>query len=210
MRILVRYPYSSINGLRLRKCFSIDLGKLALHSGTARQLRSMVLYIRFYESGTFETWDYQTLDMCVNAYVFGDRFLVPAFCHEANSLFAATMVEKSPYRNNERRQSIVYAFETLPSNRIILQLMVDDYCKYWEDEDTENYGGEAMSKFPPAFLRRMSKGFLELDRKNLEFRISKKRCYEEYESKFRKEFLRAVTEKLHLRWGGEKQLGYFE
>lgn len=44
-----------------------------------------------------------------------------------------------------------FAFANIPSNRAVLQFLVDDYCKSWVEEFEEN---AALHELPPAFVTR--------------------------------------------------------
>lgn len=103
------------------------------------------------------------LQLCVTAYAFGDRFLVPHFRRIANNTFLE--LTKCPLSDEPvDHQLISYAFENIPAERILLQYMTDDYCGCWQDEDTNHYSGEAIKDLPAQFLRRLPSSFIELGR----------------------------------------------
>lgn len=129
----------------------------------------------------------------IRAYAFGDRYLSPVFRRAANNQFTDDL-GRIFWVGGPHRQSVAYAFANIPSNRVILQRLVDDFCDGWDENYLDDYGADAMNELPPAFPRRMPQCFIE--RGQILARIPhKKRCYHEHESDEDKEYCKD----LHMR-----------
>jgi len=99
----------------------------------------------------------------VKAYVLGDRILVDKFRRLVNNVFADAL-KKDWFAEPARLKSFSYAFLNIPSDRVILQCMVDDHCVYWPENITEyDFDGgdddaeatlKAMKELPHNFLMR--------------------------------------------------------
>jgi len=142
-------------------------------------------------------------DACIKGYAFGDRFCAPGFCHATSNFLAGTF--KGYFDSSDQLcLSTSYAFDNIPSDRVILQSFVDDYCLWWSDAD-HDCSLDVQERLPSAFRRRAMKRFQELNTMSAEEK-GKKRCYMEHVSDVEKEDCQA----LHMRYDEKKDLAYFE
>ncbi|KAF2127350.1 hypothetical protein P153DRAFT_344937 [Dothidotthia symphoricarpi CBS 119687] len=111
----------------------------------------------------------------IQAYAFGDRFLVPAFRRAVNNDLV-TFIKELYVEIEDMVAMAQEAFATIPSDRPILQLLVDDHCDYWY----QRHEGDAalLDKLPQAFLVRVMRRFAE--QKGNSKKV--KRCYYEHGS----------------------------
>jgi hypothetical protein len=127
---------------------------------------------------------------CIKTYSFGDRFAVSAFSRASNNALAQTNL--SGYYFSFGIESTAYAFKNIPSDRVILQRLVDWYCACWRATSSQ-FDATTLASLPDAFLRRAMGRFCELKcMNNLE--LWKSRCYLEHSSHEEK----ASCEKLHM------------
>ena len=143
------------------------------------------------------------LHACIKAYAFGDRFVVPKFCRAINNFFTDTL-GYCYYSCPAGRRSTSYAFRNIPSDRIILQRLVDKYCASYA-ADAIGYGLEGMGDLPVAFLRRVIHRFQELSKMSAREK-AKARCYLEHTSDEEK----GECSDLHMRYDEKTDLAYFE
>ena len=143
------------------------------------------------------------IDACIKAYALGDRFLISNFRRAANNLFAE-LLPGFYFSDIQGRLSTVYALKNIPSDRVILQNLVDQYCYYWAD-DSGDYTLSAQNELPRSFLRRVTNRFQELSEASAEEK-RRKRCYMEHVSDVEKEDCKA----LHMRYDEYLDLAYFE
>jgi len=85
----------------------------------------------------------------LKVYVIADRLGARDLLHAINNKFVDDEIESAPYYN-----SIIYAFDNIPSGRRILNLLVDSHCANSEEaDDAEFQGGQELhSQLPHDFL----------------------------------------------------------
>ncbi|KAH7084945.1 hypothetical protein BKA63DRAFT_559619 [Paraphoma chrysanthemicola] len=98
----------------------------------------------------------EILHNLLEAYVFGDRFLVPQYRHEANKQFSAVLTRHGAF-GTKRWQINQYAFTHISSERPILQHIVDDHCRDWSPDDDVKEDLAAQQNLPYKFLLRVMK-----------------------------------------------------
>ena len=139
------------------------------------------------------------------AYVFGDRFLSPAFRRAINNRLSDYL------RNHDLAGSTCwevmrYAFANIPSDRPILQHLVDDFCRmHKECHDDEEDDVAAQKQLPREFLLRVMRAFPDM-RKDAADKLQR-RCYYEHASEEGKRRCRLGT---HMIFNKAKDYGYFE
>jgi hypothetical protein len=145
----------------------------------------------------------EAFEMSTKACVFGDRFVAPSF-ERAASNYLALAIQQHIYIEAIDQQDLIYAFENIPADRVIVQCLVDEFCVSWND-DVDIYSAIAMGRLPPEVLCRVAKRFQEMTTmssiENLRIR-----CYLEHESEKKKE----MCESLHIRWDQDKELAFFD
>jgi hypothetical protein len=96
-------------------------------------------------------------DICIKAYVFGGRFLAHTFRRAVNNLFTALMT--SIWILSEFKQETVpYASNNVPSDHVLLQWLVDNYCRFWNACPLlEIFKGNIQQQLPPCFLFRVTR-----------------------------------------------------
>ncbi|KAF3047272.1 hypothetical protein E8E11_004613 [Didymella keratinophila] len=102
----------------------------------------------------------QHLNTLVQAYVLGDRLLIPVFRRLVNNV----IVDTAPIGNV----------------RIILQFFTDGFCKYWSDEEDDNPG--AFKELHPDALVRILRRYSKINQM-ADFEKDLKCCYYEHASK---------------------------
>ncbi|KAJ4378281.1 hypothetical protein N0V86_005981 [Didymella sp. IMI 355093] len=134
----------------------------------------------------------------VKAYALGDRILALTFRREANNtliIFGSCMGFPSTLL-----PTATYAFANIPSDRSILQFLVNQFCKCWDPEYIINTEEDALSELPPAFTVRAMKRLAHLRCGKLEG------CYIEHSTNEEKKSCREP----HMEFvGGEFGYGYF-
>jgi hypothetical protein len=119
-------------------------------------------------------WIDCSLRICIEAYSFGDRFAVPAFSRASNNVSA----QNEPtvhYFGYGGKQLPIYAFKNIPSDRVILQHLVDWYSQTW-DVRFSQFNAYELAQLPLSFLRRVMQRLHELQTMTARERF-KKRCY---------------------------------
>jgi hypothetical protein len=148
-----------------------------------------------------DLWWQEAFLVCLKAYVFGDRFLLPTFRQAVNNFFVRVLTDTcflKPYR----WLAISYAFANVPADRLILQLLVDECCNEWhEGIDTEE-DFVAQRKLPAQFLLRVMRRSNEM-RHDIN---TSTRCYEEHGSEQEKARCRCV----HMMYDEDADYGYFK
>ncbi|KAF2035560.1 hypothetical protein EK21DRAFT_53931, partial [Setomelanomma holmii] len=104
-------------------------------------------------------WKQDRFVALVKAYEFGDRFLSLSFRCQVNNAFAQA-VNDCYFDAPTHYECLSYAFDRIPSNRPILQLLIDDLCTTWSElYDEDDTKLQAFRKLPPQVL---SRSFLRL------------------------------------------------
>lgn len=93
----------------------------------------------------------------VEAYVFADRFQAPEFKKAVLQKISTKLVSYS--------EVIVYAFNHLPGDDILLELLVDIRCAYYKSGPYESWEIEDPKILPHDFLVRVMVRFCEHGRK---------------------------------------------
>lgn len=120
----------------------------------------------------FDEWDYITepldddishhLNILVQAYVLGDRLLIPTFRRIINNI----VVDTAPIANEHEIQFVLpaveRAYDNIPSSRIILQFFTDEFCKHWSDEWDDD--PKALKQLHPDALVRILRRYNRLNR----------------------------------------------
>ena len=106
----------------------------------------------------------------LQCYVLGDRLLTPDFKRSANSEFAIWQFNNiSEIHLLDFYDLVSFAFEHIPENRPILQLLVDVFCHRWgqlEYVKNEALGMEEVEgelQLPDNFKRRVMYKLMELN-----------------------------------------------
>ncbi|KAL1597396.1 hypothetical protein SLS59_007426 [Nothophoma quercina] len=86
----------------------------------------------------------------LRACAFGDRFLAPAFSRACQDHVVKWFTKAA---HAPLYEAVIYAFENLPSDSIVLQLLIDAHCRYfYQNADTEENGElERRQQLPKAF-----------------------------------------------------------
>ncbi|KAF2833615.1 hypothetical protein CC86DRAFT_278529, partial [Ophiobolus disseminans] len=140
----------------------------------------------------------------LKVYVLADRFLALQL-REKVSRFLTT-VANFPTLDEPRGSEISrYAFNNIPSDRPILQHLVDHFCR----KDFENRGEgkdaiDAQNQLPREFLMRVTRSFAKL--RDLTAAKMSKRCYLEHASEEEKD----QCTKDHMRFDAARDCGYFD
>jgi hypothetical protein len=124
-----------------------------------------------------------------DAYVLADRLLIDRFRRLVGNYFV-NCLKRDWFQEPARFETFSYAFENIPSDRPVLQLLlVNDYCDYWpegkddyDDSDPEDKANlRALNELPRAFLMRAMRrmGDFRNGRPN---ETAHKRCYHEHGS----------------------------
>ncbi|KAH7084927.1 hypothetical protein BKA63DRAFT_484941 [Paraphoma chrysanthemicola] len=148
-------------------------------------------------------WNHLRFTVLLKAYVFGDRFLVKSFRRQVNNTFVHH-IGLGWFSLPTRYEGFSYAFANIPSDRPILQLLVDEHCGEWdkgdENDDTKL---SAFNNLPPKFLIRAFRRIHEMTEKELD---RENWCYCEHESDKDK----TDCETQHMRYDERLDFGTFE
>jgi len=105
--------------------------------------------------GTEETSYFEDAMTRVQAYLFGDRFLIPTFRRTINEAFVGMIATDDMADLPNVNDLVVWAFENIPSDRPLLQLLVNQFCDGWEDLPVRAAEMEALKTLPGSFLARV-------------------------------------------------------
>lgn len=112
--------------------------------------------------GEFTSEDHindQILLLCVKAYAFGDRFIATDFRRAVNNHFEYNLYDKE--FGDGLRIAAAYAFKNIPTNRSIVQCLVDNLTDAWAHSD-EEFGLHMQEELPCECIRRIMARFREL------------------------------------------------
>ena len=86
--------------------------------------------------------------------MFGDRFLTPAFHHLAHNTFVNVQFGEGVDggASGVSYATIIWAFDNLPSDSLILAMMVDLQCIAWNEEQDDEEEKRDLSQLPNEFL----------------------------------------------------------
>jgi len=138
----------------------------------------------------------------IKVYAFADRFLVPALQRAINN----NIVDEIENGRFLEAYDIVplakEAFSIIPSDRPMLQLLVDYHCDRWRSccEQSSPFPG-----LPYAFLARAMRRFSEMLQEKKQGHPVQDRCYYEHTD----EAEAAKCGKLHMQYDKEKDFGTF-
>jgi hypothetical protein len=148
-------------------------------------------------------WRFATL---VKAYAFGDRFQMEAFRRQVNNAFVDA-ISRSYFWTVIRYHSSSYAFNNIPLDRPILQLLVDEYCQVWDStEGNEDLDIKALNELHPKFLLRAMRRLGEMKEKSWDTLPMSTWCYYEHESYEQK----TACTKRHMKYDEGLDFGTFE
>lgn len=139
----------------------------------------------------------------LKAYIFADRFFFPEFRRAANNNFV-DLIQSNVVGAHDMLDLAKEAFANIPSNRPILQLIVDDHCAWWSqccDNNTDLW-----MELPPAFLVRAMRRLQEkFHREKIDQKEKGGRCYLEHASDKEQK----VCQYRHMQYDKEKDFGFF-
>lgn len=154
-----------------------------------------------------EKWIQTRYEVLVRAYVLGDRLIIHSFRRLVNNVFA-NLLGFGYTMILARYQMIAYAFDNIPSERPILQGLVDTHCSERSNHVVRNRTcrdeDEALKVLSKDFLIRATCRFGECHRA-FAHKIPKARCYYEHESEAQK---KACT-KSHMVYDQALGTGFF-
>jgi len=136
-------------------------------------------------------------------YSFGNRFVAPAFRRAINDILVR-YVSTFTLIPMDIVQLTCWVFEHIPSDRPLLQLLVNQFCEDWDDyyDEEENY--DALKLLPQAFTIRVLKRHSH-SKINREAEASKC-CFYEHASDEEK----ASCGKSHMVYKAHEGYGYFQ
>jgi hypothetical protein len=147
----------------------------------------------------------ELIHACIKAYAFADRFDISGFSRAINNCFAKTMEDVFCYSARASGRPLTkWAFENIPSDRVILQRLVEDYSQHYNSANV-GYEAGAMEELPMTFLRRTIHHLHELSRMSVVAK-GKVRCYLGHASDEEQKACKA----LHMRYNEEHEVAYFE
>lgn len=115
------------------------------------------------ETPAVELSDEKILALTLKAYAFGDRFLSPSFRGVVNSMIGE-LVYSLCFDPSDVAETIGWAFANIPSDRPVLQLLVNQFCNDWTDnndsDDDDDDAVDALSVCNIVALRQMSVLFM--------------------------------------------------
>ncbi|KAH4037024.1 hypothetical protein HBI25_055030 [Parastagonospora nodorum] len=145
-----------------------------------------------------------SVEIKIKAYAFADRFLAPEFRRTVNN----NVMEQMRLDHNFLEVSDILAmariaFSSIPSDRPLLQLIVDEHCTFWKNCCEEP---SRLTDFPPAFLARVTRRLCELLEDQICLQSSSGEwCYFEHAD----EAEMVACGKLHMQYDEEKDMGFF-
>lgn len=116
------------------------------------------------EEASSELHNEATLTL-VKAYVLADRLLAAPFRRAVNnSLVDTPLTKELSYHPDSLLPVISSAFENVPSDRPLLQRLVDIFCFHWEQSEDEDKDDCALNNFPRAFVLQALRRFSQVRR----------------------------------------------
>jgi hypothetical protein len=135
------------------------------------------------------------------AYCFGDFIIAPGFRRAMNKAIVDA-IDGEPASPSRFRPLIDYMFANIPSDRPVLQLLVDEFINSWDAKKDDADDMQCWSGLPRAFVTRMLVSFSRDKRASREDR-EKIRCYLEHGTEAEKKNCR----KLHFHYEAETDSG---
>ncbi|KAL6158920.1 hypothetical protein ACJQWK_03387 [Exserohilum turcicum] len=143
----------------------------------------------------------------LRAYIFADRFQIPSFGQAVHNNLVQELQDQSLAICEEYNLSLITeAYDGLPTESPILQLLVDTLCE--KRKACAHQGPDDINKLPPAFLARVVRNMLHSQHHRQQKQVAMKyRCYYEHATEMS---LRACnTRKTHMKFNHEKEFGFF-
>ncbi|KAH4412453.1 hypothetical protein HBH92_112180 [Parastagonospora nodorum] len=166
-----------------------------LYTGSLPSLVDYAEWARIGGIGSVETQ--------IKAYAFADRFLAHEFRRTINNNVAEQMRLKDNFLVSDILAMARIAFSSIPSDRPLLQLIVDEHCTFWKNCCEEP---SRLTDFPPAFLARVTRRLCELLEDQICLQSSSGEwCYFEHAD----EAEMVACGKLHMQYDEEKDIGFF-
>ncbi|KAF1955500.1 hypothetical protein CC80DRAFT_415162 [Byssothecium circinans] len=150
---------------------------------------------------------------CVKAYELGDRLLADEYRRTANNALAKQLVDELLFGREDFYKLVIYAFEHIAEDRIVLQFLVDYFCKFpnYEILGESPMGTEEIAlrqELPRAYMLRVIHE--KCDPRLLGFcngeRDERERCYLEHAG----EKEQAKCPKLHMDFDEREGLAHFK
>jgi hypothetical protein len=160
---------------------------------------------RVLEHGLEGSFDQHRFATLVKAYVFGHRFQIEPFRRQVNKAFVDAIPERYfwPFM---RYESSSYAFNNIPLDRPILQLLVDEHCQVWDSTEEGDLNIKAINELHPKFLLRAMRRLRQMKEKSWNTLPMDTWCYYEHES----DEQRTACTKQHMKYDERLDLGTFE
>ena len=138
-------------------------------------------------------------------YSFGDRFIAPAFRRAMNEV-AVDYVRSLMLSPSNILELTRWAFEHIPSNRPLLQLLVNQLCQDWYDDEPDMKGSiKALRELPATFVGRVIQRYCHL-RNNSRTSEGTVYCYSEHATDEEK----VACGGAHMRYDEDEEFGYFD
>lgn len=137
----------------------------------------------------------------VKAYGLGDRFLDVGFQRAMNEAIAKDVKWELTFPT-DMVSIIEWAFENIPSDRPLLQLLVNYFCHTWNEAEDDNENAEALKLMPCAYSARVMRRLAEMRREDtLQHSTA---CYLEHATGDE----RKACKKPHVYYDGGHDYGY--
>jgi len=158
---------------------------------------------RSLKPGMYDAWVQEVFIVLIKAYVFGDKFLATGFRQDVHRKFS-NLLSGYCLTLPGGCQVIEYAFNNVPSDRVMLQHLVDDYCSQWDETQLDHVSVRIPKWLPRAFPVRVERRFAEL-RSMINNVGNRSRCYYEHTSAEERKKCRY----LHMFYHEVEEYGYF-
>lgn len=136
------------------------------------------------------------------AYTIGDRFLVQPFRVAMNLAIVQDLIDPDLALNPGLIHDLVtWAYEHIPYDRPILQLLADVFCDEWDFTDSGEEETRALQNLPRPFVSRVLRRYSERNSNP----VQRERCYLEHS-----EQEKVKCSKAHMTYDKIKDFGQFE
>ena len=117
----------------------------------------------------------------LKCYAFGDRFATDEFRRVVSDRLVdpRSRPRFAKYLHRGWCEIITYAFQSIPSQSIILQFLVDKHCDFWHYDTKSQEERDAYINLPPSFMLRVMKCFADVSG-GLDHLDWDRRCYREH------------------------------
>jgi hypothetical protein len=160
------------------------------------------------KDGSVTGW-IEGLTIQINAYCFGDRILAPGFRRAMSKAIADDLIHDD-LDIDQVQELIDCAFDSVPVDSPILQLIVDRFCATWCEKCDDTIDVDTLSSFPKRFMMRAMRRYSELWVVTPEDEENEKkvvRCYYEHDSGEEK---KKPCPHQHMVYNKKRDFGYFE